>query len=331
MCVGVGSSADEPWRKEVARAIVEESPATQAEIIRSLIPMANPALAELLAQWREGAIVIHTADDSTRTALAWADAADANGKRSALRIDALAPFTDAAGVMLRLDSSSVEMAETTSPIRRAMKEISDLSGLGDPDLKKRLRAIRDIGLQQAADKIAVLETRREVETHRSARRALDESLAFIRVKHGSPEERVAACRDLATYKALFALDGLRAVRDTSLEAGEDGLAKAASTALNTIESHLRVVNAGGTVFRGLSLGSILLVASIGLAITFGLMGVINMAHGEMMAVGAYTTYLVQSVFAAGITLSPFGLFTIRLPGMGATGLWFDAYFIVAIP
>ena len=58
----------------------------------------------------------------------------------------------------------------------------------------------------------------------------------------------------------------------------------------------------GTLFRGLSLGSILLVAALGLAITFGLMGVINMAHGEIIVVGAYTTYLVQNIFGAGAFL-----------------------------
>ena len=63
------------------------------------------------------------------------------------------------------------------------------------------------------------------------------------------------------------------------------------------------VNFFGTIFRGLSLGSILLVVALGLAITFGLMGVINMAHGEMIAVGAYTSYVVQNIFGAGFAFS----------------------------
>jgi urea transport system permease protein len=72
------------------------------------------------------------------------------------------------------------------------------------------------------------------------------------------------------------------------------------------QSILRLVNTYGTAFRGLSTGSVLLVVAIGLAITFGLMGVINMAHGELIAVGAYTTYIVQNIFGAGLSLSPFG-------------------------
>ncbi len=69
----------------------------------------------------------------------------------------------------------------------------------------------------------------------------------------------------------------------------------------------------GRVFSGISLGSILLLAALGLAITYGLMGVINMAHGELIMIGAYTTYVVQNLFRA------------HLPGA------FDAYLIAAVP
>src|ERR1019366_9538271 len=69
----------------------------------------------------------------------------------------------------------------------------------------------------------------------------------------------------------------------------------------------------GTVFTGISLGSVLLLAALGLAITYGLMGVINMAHGEMMMLGAYATYLVQNLFRQ------------YLPD------WFGYYVLAAIP
>jgi urea transport system permease protein len=65
-------------------------------------------------------------------------------------------------------------------------------------------------------------------------------------------------------------------------------------------------------------------------VTFGLMGVINMAHGEMIAVGAYTTYIVQSIFGQGLELSPFGIH-ILLPSLKATGAFYDSYFLFAIP
>ena len=97
----------------------------------------------------------------------------------------------------------------------------------------------------------------------------------------------------------------------------------------SIDAHISAINAAGTVFRGISAGSILLVVAIGLAITFGLMGIINMAHGELIAVGAYTTYIVQNLFAGGLKLSPFG-HSVSLPGMNLAGAE-NLYFIAAIP
>jgi urea transport system permease protein len=85
------------------------------------------------------------------------------------------------------------------------------------------------------------------------------------------------------------------------------------TSLLTIQAALNWGEKLGALFTGISLGSILLLVALGLAITYGLMGVINMAHGELMMIGAYATYVVQ------------GLFRQYLPGM------FDAYLLVAIP
>jgi urea transport system permease protein len=85
------------------------------------------------------------------------------------------------------------------------------------------------------------------------------------------------------------------------------------TSLLTIQSALNWGEKLGALFTGISLGSILLLVALGLAITYGLMGVINMAHGELMMIGAYATFVVQ------------GLFRQYLPSM------FDAYLLVAIP
>ena len=74
----------------------------------------------------------------------------------------------------------------------------------------------------------------------------------------------------------------------------------------------------------------LLIVAIGLAVTFGLMGIINMAHGELIAIGAYTTYIVQNVFGNGMSLSPFG-WNLHLPGFNVGGWRFESYFLFAIP
>ena len=87
----------------------------------------------------------------------------------------------------------------------------------------------------------------------------------------------------------------------------------AELSLRAIESRLTTGEMVGRVFSGVSLGSILLLAALGLAITYGLMGVINMAHGELMMIGAYATYVVQNLFRA------------HLPGA------FDVYLLAALP
>ncbi|MCJ9713204.1 urea ABC transporter permease subunit UrtB, partial [Bordetella hinzii] len=94
---------------------------------------------------------------------------------------------------------------------------------------------------------------------------------------------------------------------------DTGVREAAATALRGIDRHMATMEWAGNLFYGLSLGSVLLLAALGLAITFGLMGVINMAHGELLMIGAYATYLVQTFFRA------------WLPG------WLDWYVLAALP
>ena len=74
------------------------------------------------------------------------------------------------------------------------------------------------------------------------------------------------------------------------------LYKSISKVKKTLESHKSSVELAGNLFRGLSYGSVLILIALGLAITFGLMGVINMAHGELVMIGAYATYEVQMYF-----------------------------------
>src|SRR6202000_2970849 len=142
-------------------------------------------------------------------------------------------------------------------------------------------------------------------------------------------------KELADLGSIPSQDFIKQLQQDS--ASNPDIVKATTAAEKTIESHLHTVNTLGTLFRGLSAGSILLVVAIGLAITFGLMGVINMAHGELIAVGAYTTYVVQDIYGDGLNLSialPFGKnleLPISLPGMHLTGSKLDLYFVVAVP
>ena len=95
---------------------------------------------------------------------------------------------------------------------------------------------------------------------------------------------------------------------------DDAVREAAAAAIKRIEDKLFFLGLGLNLFQGISLGSVLLLAAVGLAITFGVMGVINMAHGEMIMLGAYSTFVVQELFRAFLPVS-----------------LFDWYLAVAIP
>ncbi|MCC0049161.1 MAG: urea ABC transporter permease subunit UrtB [Rhodobiaceae bacterium] len=138
---------------------------------------------------------------------------------------------------------------------------------------------------------------------------LDEVIASEQdpaVKTAFIEARAAAVlsSDLSDQDKLDAIavlgerggrDVLPVLTSTMNAAGSDAVKKAAAEAINTVQQNLKIWAAGQNLWYGLSLGSVLLLAAIGLAITFGVMGVINMAHGEMVMLGAYTTFVVQEI------------------------------------
>jgi len=106
-------------------------------------------------------------------------------------------------------------------------------------------------------------------------------------------ERLAAITTLSTFAVPEVRSLLGSIANSK---ASQAVRDAAAEALIDIESRLAFWNGVGTIFQGISLGSVLLLAAVGLAITFGVMGVINMAHGELVMIGAYTTFMVQEVF-----------------------------------
>ena len=179
----------------------------------------------------------------------------------------------------------------------------------DPDVR-RGAAIK-LGNQAEAAAAPTLETALATEKDPWVRHALAEALALIRLAHGDGAARAAAATTLAGLHSLSAVPGLKRLEaDAGASAAER---QAAAAAIKKIERWTLLTTALETAFQGASLASILLLMALGLAIVFGLMGVINMAHGELMALGAYTTYVVQNWFRA------------------AWPQAFDAYFLVALP
>jgi urea transport system permease protein len=183
--------------------------------------------------------------------------------------------------------------------------------LRDPDPAVRQGAAVKLGNQADAGAVPLVEEALQKEQDRWVRQGLAEALAMIRLANGDGSVRTAAATTLGTLHAQNALPALRRLAaDGSAGAPERA---AATAAIRRIERWNLLGTSLETLFQGASLASILLLMALGLAIVFGLMGVINMAHGELMALGAYSTFVVQNWFRA------------------AAPQWFDVYFLVALP
>ena len=319
-----------PPREIIASAITASTPDEQKQIILSLKATPSPEIIEWLEKWKAGEIYLHSTDEGVVTPVLLTGSRNAAGASQALRLTDNSSFTAADGTPILINPDEVEMADTSSAIRRAMKEVSDIAALADPDPAKRLRAVQDSAIGQNAEKLPALQQLQKTEKDKKISRALRESIAIIQLRSKDSAERIAACNTLAELESLAAQDAIRTVLKEANANGDKPTAAAAQRAIKAIETHISQINAMGTAFRGASLGSVLLVVAIGLAITFGLMGVINMAHGEFIAVGAYTTYVIQNIFATGLKLSPFG-FSLSIPGFNLGDGGASLYFIVAIP
>ncbi|HLP07441.1 MAG TPA: urea ABC transporter permease subunit UrtB [Opitutaceae bacterium] len=317
-------------RATIVDAILADSPAKQRELIASLAGQPDDAIPALLDAWRKDSLFVYVASDGSTIPVQLVGERDAADAQTALRVSDGQPLLASAGQPLRLVGADLTAVEHTSALRRAMKAVLDLRDLGSPDLEKRLRAIQVVGFAQDAEKLPILEKRLATETEPRARTTLREAIALIGLKAPTDAAKLSALAELKQLHTLASADLVKAALRDADTAQKPALAEAARAALRAIGAHRSTVNFLGTLFRGASLGSILLVVALGLAITFGLMGVINMAHGEMIAVGAYTTYIIQNLFGTGLALSPFG-FSFSLPGLNASGWGYQAYFFVALP
>jgi urea transport system permease protein len=163
--------------------------------------------------------------------------------------------------------------------------------LTSPDRAERLAAAKALGGADAA-MLPLIRKSLEKETDAEIRALLELIAASMELKDGSKESRLSAIQKLGTStnqntKALLL--------EAAADADED-IRREAQKSLRAVEGRLAIGEWIGLAFAGVSLGSILLLAALGLAITYGLMGVINMAHGELIMIGAYTTYVVQNLF-----------------------------------
>ncbi|BBP45191.1 branched-chain amino acid ABC transporter permease [Thiosulfatimonas sediminis] len=224
-----------------------------------------------------------------------------------------------------IDAALIKKVRSKNKIRQMLRAAISKLQLTDANPEKRLLAAQNIRSNASENERLLIENALQSETNETIQNILQETLLILKVSDDkqSKEERLSAITELSdalSNEAIQALLPLRAKNSQGEFTQDIELANAADKAIKTIEFHRDLWSHVETFFFGLSMGSVLLLVAIGLAITFGVMGVINMAHGEMIMIGAYTAFVMQQIMPGFIALSiwiaiPMAFLTAALVGI----------------
>ncbi len=218
--------------------------------------------------------------------------------------------TDAASGAAATLPDGAEDVVNPNRVRRELESTLAALKLFSPNRAERAKAVTELKDQADEGKLVLIEKAEKTETDAEIKAQLALLKAAVLISSADKSKRLAAAQLLAdsdqpATKSLL-IERVAAETDPEVKA-------ALNKTLSTVAGRLAWGERFGVLFTGISLGSILLLAALGLAITYGLMGVINMAHGELIMIGAYATYFVQNLFKQ------------MLPGA------FDWYIVAAIP
>ena len=201
-------------------------------------------------------------------------------------------------------------------VRRELGTAIAALKLGSADHAVRLAAAKELQRGAADAMLPAIRRAQEHEQDPEIKGLLTLARSTIELASDDKATRIGAIRALAESRdpnTKMLLLPLVEKKGAELAEADAEVRAEAEASLRAIDSRLATGEMIGRVFSGVSLGSILLLAALGLAITYGLMGVINMAHGELIMIGAYATYVVQNLFRS------------HLPGV------FDSYLVAAVP
>ncbi|MBY8949158.1 urea ABC transporter permease subunit UrtB [Pseudomonas sp. SH10-3B] len=189
-------------------------------------------------------------------------------------------------------NSETKTVRLNNRLRGLIDNVQASQQLLAADPKVRLAAARTLQKSAQPAQLKFLDQQVAAETNEDVHTALSLALANLQLVDTDPAVRLAAVRLLGSTGDPLARTRLEALLAPGVET-DAAVHTAAETSLAQVKRKLMLGEILGQAFSGMSLGSILLLAALGLAITFGLLGVINMAHGEMLMLGAYSTYVVQ--------------------------------------
>lgn len=272
------------------------------EIIEALSKESDPLILSVIEAWRVGKIsTVQEAEEEKPAVLM-----QINDQEYVRLIDGskFAPHGE------------IKKNRASGRLRRKLRPLVTFIKLNSSDPKERISSAEQLGMKQQQKHLPLLEARYEKEKDPKVKKVLIASISISQLANGSEEEKLKAVQTLGEQKSFASRQYLEQVKkDYQKKEESNEIISAVDKALVKIDQHQKLIGWMGMLIRGLSLGSVLLLVSYGLAITFGQMGVINMAHGEFIAIGAYTTYWIQNFFAK---------------NYGESSSAFGWYFVVAI-
>lgn len=195
--------------------------------------------------------------------------------------------------------SDLKKVRVNNKLRGVLRAAIATLSLSSPDAKERLSAVKQMYGKTNKAGIETLMSHLDIEKDEKVRAEIETLISINDLKSGDKEKQLTAIASLSESLQPDVRNQLDLLKNSE----DADIVKASTAVVKQIDERVSFYEKLNTAFFGLSLGSVLVLAAIGLAITFGVMGIINMAHGELIMLGAYTTYVIQQIMPNYIGMS----------------------------
>jgi len=304
--------ADDADFSTAAGQLAADDFAAKEEAVRKVLELRHPGSKPLLAAFLDGRVFARAADMHVFIVAS----ADADP------LELTEPLTQKTAGTGKPDEFS--KITTNNRLRKTLRGAIASFDLADPDANVRRASVKELLRTVDEDTIALLRAQITHEQDPHVRADIEAGLALADLQSEDAKTRLAAVKVLENslnsdaYNALASM--ATASADGSYSEPDLDVRNAAGVAMRKIDRWRSFYSGLETLFFGLSLGSVLVLAAIGLAITFGVMGVINMAHGELMMLGAYCAYVMQLLMPRHIGASIVVAVPVAFVVAGAVGI-----------
>ncbi len=193
----------------------------------------------------------------------------------------------------KANEDNISKVKINNKLRSVIETLLAKLNLYSKDKNKRFKSAKNILENVKQEDLSLLQEAYASEKSDEVKEVLYEAITIINAKYSTNKnQQIESIKELGEYLSAKSLESLVEIKNSS---NDEEIKALASKSIANIEANKTLYSYVETAFFGLSQGSVLLLAAIGLAITFGVMKVINMAHGELIMIGAYTTYTIQQI------------------------------------